>query len=144
MLRAITNPSTWAASPFSISAFATVWTYDIYKPMIKANGDDAHYVKVGRWSTILGVLVSIGTAQQSLGKPKPALASLDRALRIVEAGTDPVEKALGRFSVARALIKLDKTRANNLATAAHEALTKAGPDHASEDHEVMAWLDEHY
>jgi len=46
----------------NVSAFATVWTYDIYRPMIKADGDDAHYVKVGRWSTILGVLVSIGTA----------------------------------------------------------------------------------
>lgn len=46
----------------NVSAFATVWTYDIYKPMIKGDGDDAHYVKVGRWSTILGVLVSIGTA----------------------------------------------------------------------------------
>jgi hypothetical protein len=93
---------------------------------------------------LVGVLVSIGTAQQSLGKSKPALASLDRALRIVEAGTDPVEKALGRFSVARALVKLDKPRANTLATAAHEALMKAGADHASEDHEVTAWLDEHF
>ena len=46
----------------NVSAFATVWTYDIYRPMIKADGDDAHYVLVGRWSTILGVLVSIGTA----------------------------------------------------------------------------------
>jgi SSS family solute:Na+ symporter len=46
----------------NVSAFATVWTYDIYRPMIKADADDAHYVKVGRWSTILGVLISIGTA----------------------------------------------------------------------------------
>jgi SSS family solute:Na+ symporter len=46
----------------NVSAFATVWTYDIYKPTIKSDGDDAHYVTVGRWSTILGVLVSIGTA----------------------------------------------------------------------------------
>jgi SSS family solute:Na+ symporter len=46
----------------NVSAFATVWTYDIYRPMIKGDGDDAHYVKVGRWSTILGVLISIGTA----------------------------------------------------------------------------------
>jgi serine/threonine protein kinase/tetratricopeptide (TPR) repeat protein len=93
---------------------------------------------------LVSVLVSIGTAQQMLGKSKPALASLDRALRIVEAGTDPVEKALGRFSVARALVKLDKSRANTLATAAHEALMKAGADHASEDREVTAWLAEHF
>jgi len=46
----------------NVSAFATVWTYDIYRPMIKGDGSDAHYVTVGRWSTILGVLISIGTA----------------------------------------------------------------------------------
>jgi SSS family solute:Na+ symporter len=46
----------------NVSAFATVWTYDIYRPMIKSDGDDSHYVKVGRWSTILGVVISIGTA----------------------------------------------------------------------------------
>ncbi len=46
----------------NISAFATVWTYDIYRPMIKPNATDKHYVNMGRWCTILGVLVSIGTA----------------------------------------------------------------------------------
>jgi SSS family solute:Na+ symporter len=46
----------------NVSAFATVWTYDIYRPLIKKLGTDRHYVLVGRWSTILGVLISIGTA----------------------------------------------------------------------------------
>jgi solute:Na+ symporter, SSS family len=46
----------------NVSAFGTVWTYDIYRAMIRRNASDAHYVKVGRWCTILGVLVSIGTA----------------------------------------------------------------------------------
>ncbi len=45
----------------NVSAFATVWTYDIYRPIAK-NKSDAHYVKIGRWCTILGVLISIGTA----------------------------------------------------------------------------------
>ncbi len=45
----------------NVSAFATVWTYDIYRPLSK-NASDEHYVKVGRWCTLLGVLVSIGTA----------------------------------------------------------------------------------
>jgi SSS family solute:Na+ symporter len=45
----------------NVSAFATVWTYDIYRPIAK-NKSDAHYVKIGRWTTLLGVLVSIGTA----------------------------------------------------------------------------------
>jgi len=46
----------------NVSAFATVWTYDIYKPIFKKKATDQHYVKMGRWCTILGVLVSIGTA----------------------------------------------------------------------------------
>jgi SSS family solute:Na+ symporter len=46
----------------NVSAFATVWTYDIYRPFIKKQGSDEHYVAVGRWCTLLGVLVSIGTA----------------------------------------------------------------------------------
>src|SRR5271156_2391563 len=44
------------------SALSTVWTYDIYKALIKKTATDAHYVLMGRWSTILGVLISIGTA----------------------------------------------------------------------------------
>jgi len=44
------------------SAFATVWTYDLYRSLIRKNASDDHYVKMGRWCTILGVLVSIGTA----------------------------------------------------------------------------------
>jgi SSS family solute:Na+ symporter len=46
----------------NVSAFATVWTYDLYRPFMRKGASDDHYVKVGRWSTILGVLVSIGTA----------------------------------------------------------------------------------
>jgi SSS family solute:Na+ symporter len=46
----------------NVSAFATVWTYDIYRPYIRRDGTDAHYLLVGRWCTILGVIVSIGTA----------------------------------------------------------------------------------
>lgn len=46
----------------NVSAFATVWTYDIYKPLRKKPLSDSHFVSMGRWTTILGVLVSIGTA----------------------------------------------------------------------------------
>jgi SSS family solute:Na+ symporter len=46
----------------NVSAFATVWTYDIYRAFVKRDAADAHYVRMGRWSTIVGVLVSIGTA----------------------------------------------------------------------------------
>ncbi len=46
----------------NVSAFATVWTYDIYRAFMKKDGTDKHYVAMGRWCTIVGVLVSIGTA----------------------------------------------------------------------------------
>ncbi len=46
----------------NVSAFATVWTYDIYRAFIRKDAPDAHYVTMGRWCTLLGVLVSIGTA----------------------------------------------------------------------------------
>jgi SSS family solute:Na+ symporter len=46
----------------NVSAFATVWTYDIYRPLMNKNASDKHYLQMGRWSTIIGVLVSIGTA----------------------------------------------------------------------------------
>ena len=46
----------------NVSAFATVWTYDLYRPFVRKDATDAHYVAMGRWCTILGVLVSIGTA----------------------------------------------------------------------------------
>src|SRR3984957_14291788 len=46
----------------NVSAFSAVWTYDIYQPLISKNAKDEHYVTVGRWATLLGVIVSIGTA----------------------------------------------------------------------------------
>ena len=46
----------------NVSAFSAVWTYDIYQPHIRKNAPDEHYVTIGRWATILGVVVSIGTA----------------------------------------------------------------------------------
>lgn len=46
----------------NVSAFATVWTYDIYRPFLFKRGSDKHYVAMGRWCTIIGLLISIGTA----------------------------------------------------------------------------------
>ncbi len=46
----------------NVSAFATVWTYDIYKPLLRKQASDAHYVSMGRWCSLLGVFISIGTA----------------------------------------------------------------------------------
>src|SRR6201986_3366573 len=46
----------------NVSAFTALFTYDIYQPHIVKHARDKHYVAVGRWATILGVVVSIGTA----------------------------------------------------------------------------------
>ena len=46
----------------NVSAFTTVWTYDIYRPFINSTGSDHHYVNMGRWTTVIGVLISVGTA----------------------------------------------------------------------------------
>src|SRR5487761_2689655 len=46
----------------NVSAFSAVWTYDIYGAQINKHASDTHLVSVGRWSTIIGVLISIGTA----------------------------------------------------------------------------------
>ena len=46
----------------NVSAFATVWTYDIYQPYINKGKSDKHYVDMGRACSIAGVILSIGTA----------------------------------------------------------------------------------
>jgi SSS family solute:Na+ symporter len=46
----------------NVSAFSTVWTYDIYGAYINKKASDKHYVSMGRWSTIVGMAISVGTA----------------------------------------------------------------------------------
>ena len=46
----------------NVTAFNTVWTYDIYQSYIRPGAPDAHYLHVGRVTTIVGVALSIGTA----------------------------------------------------------------------------------
>ncbi|HCM59195.1 MAG TPA: Na+/galactose cotransporter [Bacteroidales bacterium] len=51
----------------NVSAFNTVWTYDIYQSYIRPStgnkeADDKHYLKVGKMATIVGVIVSIAAA----------------------------------------------------------------------------------
>ena len=53
----------------NVSAFTTVWTYDIYRALINKNASDHHYVNMGRWSTMLGVLISVGTAYLVMSFP---------------------------------------------------------------------------
>ncbi len=51
----------------NVSAFATVWTYDIYRPFLRKTAPDQHYVSMGRWCTLIGLIVSIGTAYLAMG-----------------------------------------------------------------------------
>jgi SSS family solute:Na+ symporter len=47
----------------NISAFNTVWTYDLYQAHIaKRSRSDAHYLLVGRIATVVATLLSIGTS----------------------------------------------------------------------------------
>ena len=46
----------------NVSAFSTVWTYDLYGAYLKKDATDKHYVAMGRWSTVVGMLISVGTA----------------------------------------------------------------------------------
>lgn len=46
----------------NVTAFNTVWTYDIYQSYIAPKKSDNHYLWMGRWATVFGVLVSIGAA----------------------------------------------------------------------------------
>jgi SSS family solute:Na+ symporter len=46
----------------NVSAFATVWTYDVYRPLLNKNASDRHYLNMGRACSLIGVLISIGTA----------------------------------------------------------------------------------
>jgi SSS family solute:Na+ symporter len=46
----------------NVTAFNTVFTYDIYQSYIRPGKSDDHYLKVGQFATIFGVAVSIGAA----------------------------------------------------------------------------------
>ena len=44
------------------TAFNTVFTYDLYQSYLKTNAPDAHYLSVARWTTLVGIGLSIGAA----------------------------------------------------------------------------------
>jgi SSS family solute:Na+ symporter len=46
----------------NVTAFNTVWTYDIYQSYFVKDKPDSHYLWVGRWATVVGILISIATA----------------------------------------------------------------------------------
>jgi SSS family solute:Na+ symporter len=46
----------------NVTAFNTIWTYDIYGTYIKKNKPDSHYLMMGKYATVFGIAISIGTA----------------------------------------------------------------------------------
>ena len=46
----------------NVTAFNTVWTYDLYQSYINKDDTDAHYLWMGRVATVGGILLSIGAA----------------------------------------------------------------------------------
>ncbi len=46
----------------NVTAFNTVWTYDIYQSYIRPGQSDQHYLRMGHLATVGGILLSIGAA----------------------------------------------------------------------------------
>jgi solute:Na+ symporter, SSS family len=46
----------------NVTAFNTVWTYDLYQAYIAKDKSDQHYLWMGRAVTVVGILLSIGCA----------------------------------------------------------------------------------
>ncbi|MDE3184472.1 MAG: sodium:solute symporter family protein [Bacteroidota bacterium] len=51
----------------NVTAFNTVFTFDIYQSYIKKNASEKHYLYVGKGTTIIGILISIATAYVAKG-----------------------------------------------------------------------------
>jgi len=50
----------------NVTAFNTVWTFDIYQSYIRPSESDAHYLWIGRMATVAGVVVSMATAYTAM------------------------------------------------------------------------------
>jgi solute:Na+ symporter, SSS family len=46
----------------NVTAFNTVWTYDIYQAYLRPKASDAHYLWMGRMATVFGIAASVLTA----------------------------------------------------------------------------------
>jgi SSS family solute:Na+ symporter len=51
----------------NVTAFNTVWTFDIYQSHIRKHASERHYLWVGKATTVVGILVSIATAYVARG-----------------------------------------------------------------------------
>jgi len=51
----------------NVTAFNTIWTYDIYETHIRKGASQKHYLNVGRATTVIGILISVATAYVARG-----------------------------------------------------------------------------
>jgi SSS family solute:Na+ symporter len=51
----------------NVTAFNAVWTYDLYQTHLNPKGSDAHYLWVGRITTVVGIALSVATAYLASG-----------------------------------------------------------------------------
>ncbi len=50
----------------NVTAFNTVWTFDIYQSYLRPRESDRHYLSMGRIATVFGVLISMATAYAAM------------------------------------------------------------------------------
>ena len=46
----------------NVTAFNTVWTYDIYQSYVRPGQSDGHYLRMGHAATVFGILLSVAAA----------------------------------------------------------------------------------
>jgi len=46
----------------NVTAFNTVWTYDIYQSYVRPGQSDRHYLRMGHFATVFGILASVAAA----------------------------------------------------------------------------------
>ncbi len=53
----------------NISAFNTVFSYDLWQTYIQPDHEDSYYTRVGRIATVAAALIAIGTATSPRATP---------------------------------------------------------------------------
>jgi SSS family solute:Na+ symporter len=46
----------------NVTAFNTVWTYDLYQSYVRPGESDGHYLAMGRYATVFGIAISVAAA----------------------------------------------------------------------------------
>jgi solute:Na+ symporter, SSS family len=50
----------------NVTAFNTVWTYDLYQSYLVRGATDRHYLRIGRATTVVGIAISVATAYAAM------------------------------------------------------------------------------